>query len=172
MINIVQATPEDAKEMVEFTKIVGSETDNLSFGSEGIGLTSETQRTLETINKSNKAIFLLAKDDEKIVGISSFVMNRNSRMNQRGEIAITILKDYWSLGIGSQMVAMLIRYARDVAKAKLIHLEVRSDNERAIRLYKKFGFKTIGTFPKYLCIDNQTYDCDFMVLDLEKESLL
>ncbi len=35
-IIIKEAKPEDANKLIEYTKIVGAQTDNLSFGKEGI----------------------------------------------------------------------------------------------------------------------------------------
>ncbi|HAY19865.1 MAG TPA: GNAT family N-acetyltransferase, partial [Clostridiales bacterium] len=38
----------------------------------------------------------------------------------------------------------LIDFAKNSGGAKIISLEVRSDNRRAVALYEKFGFETIG----------------------------
>jgi len=50
-------------------------------------------------------------------------------------------KDYWGIGIGSNILDQLIRYAKNSGLESL-WLVVINDNERAIRLYDKFGFKT------------------------------
>ena len=60
----------------------------------------------------------------------------------------------------------MISFARDVAKVEIISLEVRSDNKRAIALYQKFGFETIGTFPGFLKIHGEDVSCDIMRLQL------
>ncbi|MBQ6357175.1 MAG: GNAT family N-acetyltransferase [Solobacterium sp.] len=59
---------------------------------------------------------------------------------------------------------MLIRFARDTAGVDQITLDVRSDNDRAIRLYRKFGFEKTGVFPGYVKINDELFDCDLMVL--------
>ena len=41
MIEIIEGRPEDAAAIVEFTKKVGGETDNLTFGAEGLEVTPE-----------------------------------------------------------------------------------------------------------------------------------
>ena len=38
---------------------------------------------------------------------------------------------------------------------EIIELAVRSDNERAIRLYKKHGFQEIGVYKSYFKIDEK-----------------
>lgn len=60
----------------------------------------------------------------------------------------------------------LLRFAKDIAKIRVLSLEVRSDNERAIALYKKFGFETIGTFEGFLNIDGNDIPFEMMQLHL------
>jgi len=48
-IIIKEAKPEDAAKLIEYTKLVGAQTDNLSFGKEGIGDTLEVEK--EFINE-------------------------------------------------------------------------------------------------------------------------
>lgn len=43
MIEIIEGRPEDAAAIVEFTKKVGGETDNLTFGAEGLEVTPEQE---------------------------------------------------------------------------------------------------------------------------------
>ena len=38
---VERARPEDAAELLEFTKIIGAQTDNLTYGSEGVGASVE-----------------------------------------------------------------------------------------------------------------------------------
>lgn len=48
--------------------------------------------------------------------------------------------------------------------AEIISLEVRSDNERAIKLYKKFGFEKIGIYKGFFKIDEEYIDFELMNL--------
>ena len=47
-----------------------------------------------------------------------------------------------------------------------LNLEVRSDNARAIRLYEKYGFRKLCTFPDFFKIDGESIDFDLMNLEL------
>ena len=60
----------------------------------------------------------------------------------------------------------IIEFAKNVARADIISLEVRSDNARAIHLYQKFGFEKFGTFKGYMKIRGEFVDFDFMNLYL------
>ena len=59
----------------------------------------------------------------------------------------------------------MLSFAREIG-AEMASLEVRSDNERAKALYRKFGFRSYGTFPKYFKINGQYFDVDCMTLEL------
>ena len=162
-IEIRQAQVEDAQAILELLKIVGSETDNLSFGEIGITITVEEEREyLFDILNSEKDIFLVAFKDGELVGTANYVTFTQNRMSHRGEIGISIKKSAWGIGIGSMLMEKLLDFAKDTAKVDIVSLEVRSDNQRAINLYKKFGFGTIGCFKGYFKINNELIDFDIM----------
>lgn len=60
----------------------------------------------------------------------------------------------------------LIEFAQKTAKTEILSLKVRSDNERAIALYKRFGFEKVGTFNGYMKINGIDVNCDIMRLCL------
>ena len=72
----------------------------------------------------------------------------------------------WGNHIGTWFMEEIIQFAKETAKVEIISLEVRSDNARAIALYKKFGFEQIGTFEGFMKIDGNDVDCDIMRLHL------
>lgn len=62
---------------------------------------------------------------------------------------MSVLKEYWHQGIGSNLVSAVIGYGVE-AEIEIIDLEVVTDNEIAIALYHKFGFEIIGTYENYM----------------------
>ena len=60
----------------------------------------------------------------------------------------------------------MISFAQSV-EIEIITLEVKTDNERAIRLYEKYGFEKFGTYRGFFKIDGRYYDADFMNLYLK-----
>lgn len=167
MLIIEKALPEDAQAVLELLKIVGGETENLSFGGEGVVFTVEEERAyLAALQASSSAVMLTAKLDGEVVGVASFCGLSGERMKHRGELSVSVKKAAWGRGIGSRLVEGILDFAKNTAQAEIVSLEVRSDNARAIRLYEKYGFEKAGTFPGFFKIGDTYIDFDFMTLRL------
>ena len=161
-----EAVPADAEKLLNYLKTVGGESDNLSFGPAGISFSVEQEeKLLENQKKSERSMILLAFDGEEIVGNATIEGNRHPRFGHRRNLAISVRKDHWNQGIGSGLMRRLIRFSRDTG-AEVIHLEVRSDNQRAIALYRKFGFEKVGTYEKFFKIADEYFGADYMNLYL------
>lgn len=165
MYEIKEGQPEDAKAMLEFTRQAGSETDNLTFGAEGLGLTLEQEAAfIESMRDDPRTVFLCAWKDGRMIGTGS-LRGMNRRMKHRAGLAISVLKSEWNKGVGSALMERLIGFAEETG-IEIIELEVRCDNKRAIHLYEKYGFKRIGTYPAFFKIGNEYIDFELMCLDL------
>ena len=123
----------------------------------------ELRRDLR-VRLSDAGVLDAAFDAGELVGngVVSSVGGRE-RFAHRRELAITVRKDYWGKGIGSGMMNILVDFCKK-SGAEVLELQVRSDNERAIALYKKFGFEKIGTYKKFFKIGEEEIDADFMNL--------
>lgn len=162
---IVRAQAQDAAALLEYLKIVGGETENLSFGAEGVPLDVEAeQATLGMQAQSHDRLQLLAKVNGEIIGTAS--LNRYpNRMSHRAEFGISLKKAWWGCGAASAMTERILAFAKENG-VEQINLEVRSDNKRAIALYEKFGFGKLCTFPGFFKINGELIDFDFMNLYL------
>ena len=166
-IRIEKAAPGDAAILLEYLKQVGGETDNLTFGTEGMPFSVKAEAEfISNMENSGDDIMLLAKNGDKIVGCAS--LNRlPRRMKHRGDLAISVAKDYWNKGIGSKLLDNIIVFARE-NDFQIIDLQVRSDNKSAIHLYEKYGFKKIGEHPAFFKIGDENISFDIMCLELYK----
>ena len=162
-IIIERAKACDTKEIRDFWKIVGGETDNLSFGSEGKpGTESEDYEKIKSIENSSTEAYFVAKKDSKIIGTAHYTASSRKRMNHRGTIGLCILQSESGKGLGTRFMQTLLDFAKNTAKSEIVSLEVRSDNINAIKLYQKFGFEKIGVFKGFFKIDGKLIDFDLM----------
>lgn len=161
-----KAQPGDAAALLDYLKIIGSESGNLSFGAEGFPATvAQEEAFLTNMQENPNTLMLNALEDGVIVGNGSVSRHGRPRFTHRWDIAISVRKSHWGMGIGSGLMARLIEYAKRNG-AEVIGLEVRSDNERAKALYRKFGFEKFGTYQKFFKIDGEYFDADYMNLYL------
>lgn len=162
---IEPARPEDAEALLAYMKQIGGESDNLTFGAEGLPITAEQERVyLQSMLDSEDDTQLIVRQGGAIIADASMQRFRR-RMSHRAEVGISVVKDYWGMGIGSALMEAIISFAKEHGIRQL-NLEVRSDNERAIRLYEKYGFQKLVTFPAFFRIDGRDVDFDLMNLDL------
>lgn len=166
-IKVVKAAPEDAEKILAYSKIIGGETENLLYGPEGINTTLEQEKEfIKNAADSKRRVLFVAKYDDEVVGVADFSSVEHPRIGHRGGMGISVRKDMWGKGVGSMLMEHIIDFAKNVAKVDIVALQVRSDNERAIHLYEKYGFEKFGTFKGYLKIRGEHIDFDFMNLYL------
>ena len=85
---------------------------------------------------------LIAKLGDNIIGFSTYGKCRDLESSHIGEVmAIYVLSEYYSRGVGFQLMSESLKKLNDYNK---IIVWVLKDNERAIHFYEKFGFKFDG----------------------------
>ena len=161
-----KAVAADAEMMLEHLNTVGGETDNLSYGENTFLISVEKEaKFIDKFCKNESDVMYVALCDGKIVGNAIVEHNRISRYSHRAEISLTVLREYWGRGVGSHLMEMMINFAIENG-IELLYLEARADNERAISLYKKFGFVKSGEIPKFFKINGEYFGCVTMTLEL------
>ena len=91
---------------------------------------------------------ILALVDGKIAGTAGIdAIGNKYKLGHRAEFGISLLKDYWGLGLGRALTKACIQCARQAGYEQL-ELNVAAENERAIALYRKLGFTEYGRNPK------------------------
>jgi len=164
---IRKAKKEDAAELIAYLNLVGGESDNLLFGANEFNMTVEQEEEyIESLKNSSTSTLLVGIADGKIICVGSLSAPNRERIAHQGNLGMSVLKEYWGLGVGAQLMSALIDFAKSSDKLEIIHLQVRADNERAIALYKKMGFKEIGMYPKYTKINGEYFDDILMNLYL------
>ena len=162
---IERARPEEAAALLDYLKIIGGETENLSFGAEGVPLSlAEEQDYLCAQCGSADNAQYFAKVDGEIIGTAS-LNRRSNRMSHRGVFGISLKKAWWGCGAAPALMEAILAFAKENGFEQL-NLEVRSSNTRAIHLYEKYGFRKLCTFPRFFKINGEYIDFDLMNLEL------
>ena len=103
------------------------------------------------------ARYLVAEKDGQIIGFADIHI-----ILDEGHITnIAVTQEERGQGIGRELTQALMQYAANLG-VQYVTLEVRENNEPAIRLYKSLGFIKVGVRKKYY--ENQT-DAHIMVTD-------
>ncbi len=164
-ITIDRARPTDAEAILDYLKQVGGETDNLTFGAEGMPVSVEEEAAfIRQFENTQDRIMLVAKEGGKPVAVGT-LERLPRRMDHRGELGISVIKDCWNKGIGSQIMKNLLAFAKENG-FEIVDLQVRSDNCSAIHLYEKYGFRKIGTHPAFHKVGEENVGFDYMYLEL------
>lgn len=156
---------EDAQEVLNEMKKTSGETNFMARYEDEITMSVEDeQKYLEKLIKSPKDILISAYVDGKVAATSGFnCVGPMDRYQHRAEFGISVLKDYWHIGVGTAVISAVIESAKK-AGCEQLELEVVADNERALNLYKKFGFKVYGTREKSFKYRDGTYAAEHLML--------
>ena len=160
----------DGKEVFEVFNQTHAETDYLlSYPDENSYDPEQEANFLHEKTNSANEIENLAVVDGKLAGTAGFeAVGSKYKLKHRAELGISILKEYWGLGLGKALINACIKCAEDAGYEQL-ELNVVSENERAIALYKSFGFVEFGRNPKGFNSRTAGFqELVYMLLDLKK----
>jgi len=161
-IEIRKARKEDAQDILNYLNIIGGESENLTFGENEFTTTLEQQeQIIESTQNTPSAMFVGYIDNELVCTGKIAVIDR-PRISHHGEVGITVLKKFWGLGIGRCLMDEIINFVKSETQLEMITLKVKSDNVRAIKLYKKLGFQEIGCYPRFFKVDKVYFDAVVM----------
>ncbi len=143
---VKEAQENEAGELIRYVYQIRQDSSFLSFdeGIDNISVDNEKKHIRKYRNSDHHAILIGWLQDE-VVGYLAFRSNMWQRLRNVGEFAFSVSKKNWSLGIGSHIIGSLLDWARKTKTIKTIELRVRSDNKRAIAVYRKLGFTPKGS---------------------------
>lgn len=149
---------DDAEKMLEYVKAVSNETDNLLFSGDEIKLTvEEERRVILNINVNENVILFLGLVDDEIVSLVQTARFHQKRASHNCDLAISVRKKYWNLGVATQMMQHIIPAAKEDG-IKTVSLGVNAENKNAIKLYEKIGFDYVGVHKNYFNLNGKFVD--------------
>jgi ribosomal protein S18 acetylase RimI-like enzyme len=163
ILTIREATPKDAEAVLTYLALIGTQSDNLDFGPEGLGYTVEEEAGfIEAITLSDNGKILMGFIGRELVSVAHLAgKSKRPRTKHAATLAISVIQSHWHLGIGDAMLG-----AKTNPILRVLDLEVRADNAAAIALYEKHGFVRSGRFPQRFRIEGVSIDTLLMTKEI------
>jgi RimJ/RimL family protein N-acetyltransferase len=162
-IGIRKATEEDAVQIIQHTKTVLEEWPQfLGTSLEEFHPTVEDERAWIRSNTQH-GLLLVAEVGGKIIGLLNFRLSTSKKFSHKGFFGMSIQQAYTNQGIGEVLINTLMHWAKEDDRVEKISLEVFSNNERAIHLYKKMGFMEEGRLVKNAKLGPNEYVDDIIM---------
>jgi putative acetyltransferase len=100
---------------------------------------------------------------QQVVGQLGLETNsKRPRRKHVGSLGMAVRDDWQGKGVGTALMQVGVEVADRWLNLTRLELEVFTDNEPAIRLYKKFGFEIEGTLKQQAFRDGKYVDAYFM----------
>lgn len=141
---------DDLQDLLQYINALSRERTYVSF--QGEQLTEEEEKkfldsVLEKMAK-NEDIHLLAYSNNKLIGVTNITLKEKNNKHV-AVYGISVASQYRNQGLGELLMAKILEDAKNnLPTLKIVTLEVFANNNVAIELYKKFGFRQYGRLPK------------------------
>lgn len=139
----------DGQAIFETFNQTHAETDFLlSYPDENSYDAEQEAQFLKDKTESPNEIEIVAIVDGKVAGTAGIeAVGKKYKLKHRAEFGISILKEYWGLGLGKALANACIQCAKEAGYEQL-ELNVVAENKRALSLYQSLGFEEFGRNPK------------------------
>lgn len=143
-------TAEDAAEIISYMKTVFGETDFLMrYPEEYVMSVEDEAKILEGLETNETSLMICCEMDGKLVGNCQLSFNQRIKTAHRATVAISVLKDFWGLGIGTAIrtgVVLVMAWLIVFAKGK--QKEIKYINKKELLFIVLSG---IATGASWLC---------------------
>lgn len=107
------------------------------------------QRLQDNQAPGKQGLHLVAELAGQVVGSAGVMAEERLRRRHAGGLGIAVATRAQGQGVGKALMQAMVDWADQWAHLLRLELTVFSDNERAIRLYERFGFEREGLHRGY-----------------------
>ncbi len=162
MITYRKITPVDADKFNALYKEIETQSDYMLYEAHERPTTNEQQRaTLERLENIPETAIFVAEENENLLGFIAVISESPSKRKFQRYVAMGVLEQHHGKKIGQGLMEKCISFCKD-QNVKRIELTVVCENEKAVNLYKKFGFEIEGTKRCSLMIRDRFLDEYYM----------
>jgi putative acetyltransferase len=135
--------PEDAADLNAMRRMPGVFENILGLPSERVQKSEDFLRSMGPDQHEFAAVVQRGGKVE-VVGSAGLNVAANPRMRHSATFGIMVHRDFQNQGVGTAMTRAVLDLADNWLMLLRVELGVYADNERAIHLYRKFGFEEEG----------------------------
>ena len=167
MISVRQARIEDAASLCAAEQEI-ARTPGLLVSQPDEILLQAYQSLISTL-ADGSGCYLVAEAQGRIVGHAVLEPMHLRAISHVFRLTIVVHQGCSGRGTGTAIMSALADWARRKPELQKVELNVRSTNDRARRLYEKFGFAEEGRFRKRIRLGDGTYIDDIIMAWFPKE---
>ena len=164
----IYLSPRNIQDIEKFTEWLNDfeTTDYIGRSADLVSLKAE-EKWLEDNAIGEASFVIVTLEENKIIGTIS--IEKINHLHRTGTLGIFIGdKDYRENGYGTEAIRLILEYGFRYLNLNNIDLRVMDFNERAIKCYKKCGFKECGRRRQAHFLNGKYYDSRFMEILAEE----
>lgn len=148
------------KDLPRFVKWLNDSRVNRFFNRQGRMSLKKEKEWFKQKRKENDLRLTIDTKAGKHIGSIGLTLDQK---NKKGIFGIFIgEKKFWNLGLGTEATKLVVDYGFRKLKLNRIELRVFAHNPRAIKVYKRIGFKTEGYLRQEVRKGNKYYNSYIM----------
>ena len=127
------------------------------------------EEVAERLAPTEKSMVLGAYDESELVGLIGLVRERHQKLAHKAFLwGMYVVPQHRRRGIGQELVAEAIKYARRMDGLRQIYLGVNASNEAALDLYRTMNFEKQWREPRFMILDGEFQGEVQMILVLDE----
>lgn len=164
MLKIRKATEQDAESLASLKRILFAKSDFfIASPVELKEITAKDEAAKLEEAYQHGGITYLVEEGHSDVGFLSFHRPSRKRLSHTGSFGMGILENCCNKGLGTKVIQHFLDWAKEQVELEKVCLGVLSTNNRAMHLYKKFGFEIEGRQKKQIKFEDGQYADDIIM---------
>ena len=159
LVTIRQAEIADAEGLLQCIKAYIPESSYIPKLEQEITLSIEQERAwINSFLISDNSLLLVAEYNNQIIGNIDLTGSKRKAMEHTAVIGMGLLKAWRNVGLGTQLLQFIIEWAKENEVLELIWLQVYTQNELALKVYRRVGFEENGVIKGFFKQNNTYFD--------------
>lgn len=167
-VSIRRAEIDDAERLLQCIKTYIPQSDYIPKLEQEIKGTIEQEKEwIKYFLTNENSLLLIAEFDNEIIGNIDLTGNQRKILEHTAIVGMGMLKEWRNSGLGTALLKLAIEWAKENPILELLWLQVYTDNELGLGLYRKMGFEDIGIMKHFFKRDGQYFDNLTMTLSVK-----